>query len=298
MADAPENPAEKPGEDAPAKINLALAVTGRRADGYHLLESLAVFTRKGDRIEAEPAETDALAITGRYASALAGHNLSDNLVARARDGLRAHLTARGQDAPAVALRLDKSLPIASGIGGGSADAAATLRLLRRLWQAEITDADLHLLALSLGADVPMCLKGRPLIARGIGDEIEPVEGIGALPMVLANPGVAVSTPAVFKALASPDNPPLPPLPETRDIGSMAKWVMEARNDLVAPALSLTPRIGTCLEAIRSTGSLTHAMSGSGATCFGIYESRDKAERAAMQISKEWPGWFVTATETV
>lgn len=298
MAEGPENPAEKPGEDAPAKINLALAVTGRRADGYHLLESLAVFTRKGDRIEAELAEADALAITGRYASALTGENLSDNLVTRARDSLRAYLSEHGQDAPAVALRLDKALPVASGIGGGSADAAATLRLLRRLWKAEITDEHLRALALSLGADVPMCLEGRPLIARGIGEEIEPVERLVALPMVLANPGVAVSTPAVFKALTSPDNPPLPTLPQTRDIASMAKWVMGARNDLVAPALSLSPRIGTCLEAIRSTGSLTHAMSGSGATCFGIYESPEKAERAATQISKEWPGWFVTATETL
>ena len=297
MAETPPSPADQVGEDAPAKINLALAVTGKRADGYHLLESLAVFTRFGDQIQAADAVEDSLVVDGPHAAALKDDDVSDNLVTRARDRLRAHLKQSGRKAPPVALRLEKNLPVASGIGGGSADASATLRLLIRFWNVDVSEQDLRILALSLGADVPMCLESKALMARGIGEEIEPVEDMATLPMVLVNVGVAVSTPSVFKALTSPDNPPLPALPATRDISGMAKWIMAARNDLVEPALSLSPQIGTCLEAIRSSGALVHAMSGSGATCFGIYETTDKAKQAARQISKEWPRWFVTATET-
>ncbi|TDH38632.1 4-(cytidine 5'-diphospho)-2-C-methyl-D-erythritol kinase [Pseudohoeflea suaedae] len=297
MAETEASPAEMTGEAAPAKINLALAVTGKRADGYHLLETLVVFARHGDRIEVAESSEDSLVIDGPHADALKDGDLSDNLVTRARDRLRSHLRQSGKSAPPVALRLEKNLPVASGIGGGSADAAATLRLLIRFWNAAVSEQDLRVLALSLGADVPMCLESAPLMARGIGEDIEPVEDMACLPMVLANPGVAVSTPSVFKALVSPDNPPLPPLPATRGIAGMAGWMKTARNDLAEPALSLSPQIGTCLAAIRSSGALVHAMSGSGATCFGIYESMETARQAARQIGREWPRWFVAATET-
>jgi 4-diphosphocytidyl-2-C-methyl-D-erythritol kinase len=287
--------ADVPGEDAPAKINLALAVTGRRVDGYHLLESLVVFAAGGDRLEAEAADVDSLVVAGPFASELERTDLSDNLVTRARDALRGHLLSHGMNAPPVALRLAKNLPVASGIGGGSADAAASLRLLARFWSASMTPGTLRDLALSLGADVPMCLDGRTLIARGIGEEVEPLDGVERLPMVLANPRVAVSTPAVFRALASPDNPPLPPLPRDRGIRAMADWVKAARNDLLAPALSLAPQIGPCLAALTQTGALAVSMSGSGATCFGIYASEAEAEQAARRISTAEPGWFVQAT---
>lgn len=295
MAGICDAPAATPGEDAPAKINLALAVTGKRGDGYHLLESLAVFTRYGDRVHAEAADSDLLVVGGACAGDLAGHTPEDNLVVRARDLLRSHLAERGIGAAPVTLRLEKNLPVAAGIGGGSADAAATLRLLLRHWGADRSSNELAGLALRLGADVPMCLERRALIARGIGEEIEPVEGLTPLPMVLANPRVAVSTPAVFRALASPDNAPLPPLPENRDIAAMAAWVKRARNDLLAPAVTISPKIGTCLETIEATGPLAASMSGSGATCFGIYASDDKARRAATRIAAARPDWFVTAT---
>ncbi len=288
-------PAETPGEDAPAKINLALAVTGRRPDGYHILESLVVFASNGDRLQAEPAESDFLHVEGPYAGELDGTDPSDNLVMRARDVLRGYLLAQGSAAPSVALRLVKALPVASGIGGGSADAAATLRLLARQWSASVAPERLRDLALSLGADVPMCLESRALMARGIGEELEPVESMAPLPMVLANPRVAISTPAVFRALASPDNPPLPPLPDRRDVKAMADWVKAARNDLLSPALSLAPSIGTCLYALRQTGALAVSMSGSGATCFGIYPNRTDAEQAAGRIATAEPDWFVQAT---
>ncbi|RUX96383.1 4-(cytidine 5'-diphospho)-2-C-methyl-D-erythritol kinase, partial [Mesorhizobium sp. M2A.F.Ca.ET.040.01.1.1] len=165
---------------APAKINLALHVTGRRDDGYHLIESLAVFTRFGDRLEIEPAEQDEFSVFGRYA---AGLPLDDgNLVVKARDALRRE--AGVQRTPPVAIRLEKNLPVASGVGGGSSDAAAALNGLARLWKLDIDEISLARIGLSLGADLPMCLKSKPLVARGIGDEVSPLSAFPALGLVL------------------------------------------------------------------------------------------------------------------
>ena len=275
-------------EPAPAKVNLALAVTGRRADGYHLLDSLVTFTAFGDRIGLLPAEEDRFTLSGPFAGALATEG--DNLVTRARDRLRDALGG----APAVHIHLEKNLPVASGIGGGSADAAATLRGLLTLWKAGLPDDVLNAIALGLGADVPMCLASRPLIARGIGEAITPL-ALPPLAMVLANPLVGVSTPAVFKALASTDNPPL------ALEGASADWpaaIAGLRNDLEPPARRLCPQIAEISGSLAAAGASVVRMSGSGATCFGLYPSQEAAEAAAAALLRRHPRWFFAATTTL
>ncbi|PWW01794.1 4-diphosphocytidyl-2-C-methyl-D-erythritol kinase [Hoeflea marina] len=283
---------------ATAKVNLALSITGRRADGYHLLDSLVVFTGFGDTLQAEPAAADSLDLDGPFAGALAGSPQADNLCLKARDGLRALAAARGHEAPGVALRLTKAIPVASGVGGGSADAAAVLHLLCDLWRFTADPDDLAQLALTLGADVPMCLANRPLRASGIGEALTFVDGLPALPMVLVNPGVAVSTPSVFRALESRDNPPLPAIPRLASVRETVAWLGGTRNDLEPPARRLAPAIDGCLDAIRQTGALLARMSGSGATCFGLYAADTEAQAAAAAIASRHPDWFVTATRSL
>jgi 4-diphosphocytidyl-2C-methyl-D-erythritol kinase len=187
-------------EAAPAKINLALHVTGQRADGYHLLETLVAFAEAGDVIRIREADADSFSISGPFGDLLRAGDGGDNLVTRARDLLRDALVSTGQPARPVAIHLEKNLPVASGIGGGSADAAATLRGLLRHWHASIDPQRLASLALTLGADVPMCLESRSLVARGIGENIEAVTDLPELFLVLANPLKAVSTPEILRRL--------------------------------------------------------------------------------------------------
>jgi len=279
-------------EQAPAKINLALAVIGQREDGYHLLDSLVTFTAFGDRIGLSPAAQDRLTLSGRFGDALAAD--ADNLVTRTRDRLRGALAAAGRVAPPVHIHLEKNLPIASGIGGGSADAAATARGLLTLWQADVPKAELDAMAISLGADVPMCLASRPLIARGVGEDITPVP-MPSLPMVLANPLVGVSTPAVFKALASKHNPPLV---LDRAPADWPEAIGRLRNDLEPPARALCPDIAAISESLAATSATLVRMSGSGATCFALYPSDAAAERAASALATRHPSWFFTATRTL
>jgi 4-diphosphocytidyl-2-C-methyl-D-erythritol kinase len=279
-------------EEAAAKINLALAVVGRREDGYHLLDSLVTFTEYGDRIGVSPAREDRFTLSGRFSGTLAAEG--DNLVTRARDRLRDTLARSGQAAPPAHIHLEKNLPVASGIGGGSADAAATLRGLMRLWQAGLPKGDLDAIALSLGADVPMCLAGRPLVASGIGEDITPLT-LPALPIVLANPLVGVSTPAVFKALASKHNAPLA-VP-----ARSANWpetIAGLRNDLEPPARQLCPEIGLISQSLAQTGASLVRMSGSGATCFALYGSDAEATAATATLAGQHPDWFFTATRTI
>ncbi|MDG4893727.1 4-(cytidine 5'-diphospho)-2-C-methyl-D-erythritol kinase [Mesorhizobium sp. WSM4976] len=289
----------EPGTDvrtwlAPAKINLALHVTGRRDDGYHLVDSLAVFTRFGDRLEIEPAEQDEFSVSGRYA---AGLPLDDgNLVVKARDALRRE--AGAQRTSPVAIRLEKNLPVASGVGGGSSDAAAALNALTRLWRLEIDDISLARIGLSLGADLPMCLKSKPLVARGIGDEVSPLSAFPALGLVLVNPGTAVSTPDVFKALSRRDNAALPPLPRRLDFHAIRNWLETTRNDLEPAAHSIQPAIGEALRALKRADAAFARMSGSGATCFGLFETGNVAKRAAIEIRARHPDWFVAATRSM
>lgn len=281
-------------EDAPAKINLALHVTGRRADGYHTLESLVVFTRFGDRIEAQAAQADNLAISGPFGDGLSAD--AGNLVIRARDAMGQAMARQGVPQP-VSISLEKHLPVASGIGGGSSDAAATLKVLNRLWRGGLRPDALALVGARLGADVPMCLHAAPLIARGIGEIIEPVASMPQLHMVLVNAGVEVSTPAVFAALASKENPPLPPLPRHFGFDHLPGWLGAARNDLEAPAIAIAPAIAESLAALRAGQAAFARMSGSGATCFGLYETPALAQSAAAAIRRSRPGWFVAATSS-
>lgn len=268
-------------ELAPAKVNLALHVTGRRPDGYHLLDSLVVFPRLGDLIEAEPGPGLSLALDGPFARDLdAG---PANLVLRA-----ACLLGAGQGA---ALRLTKSLPVASGIGGGSADAAATLRLLSRLWSRPLPPPDS---VLALGADVPVCLAGEACRMQGIGETLTPL----ALPpfwIVLANPGVPVPTSAVFSGLLSRDNPAMETPPAFSGAAALFDWLARQRNDLEPPAVACAPAVATVLAALRARpGAALARMSGSGATCFGLFATEGPALAAADALRTAEPGWWVAA----
>ncbi len=279
-------------EDAPAKINLALHVTGQRSDGYHLLDMLVTFTRHGDRLEFTPAEKDEFVISGRFAGMLDGSR-DDNLVLKARDFLREAI-AEGSSAPAVRIHLQKNLPIASGIGGGSADAAATLRGLIRLWNVSPPYATIEAIAIRLGADVPMCLESRPLIARGIGEQITPVGEMPVFAMVLANPLKGVSTPEVFRRLTSKTNPPL----EMTPCSTWVEMVGLMRNDLEPVARDLLPEIAEISSMLTKQGASFVRMSGSGATCYGIFDTLAAAERAATALHSERPDWYFEATETI
>ncbi|WP_027142308.1 4-(cytidine 5'-diphospho)-2-C-methyl-D-erythritol kinase [Mesorhizobium sp. WSM3626] len=279
---------------APAKINLALHVTGRRPDGYHLIESLAVFTRFGDRIEIAPAEGDDFTVSGRYAPDVPPDG--NNLVLKARDALRQAAGLRST--PPVIIRLEKNLPVASGVGGGSSDAAAVLRGLADSWGLDIDSAELARIGLSLGADVPMCLAEKPLVARGIGEELSMVPDFSALGLVLVNPGTPVSTAEIFAALSRRDNEPLPPLPRFIEFHSLRNWLEITRNDLEPAALAMRPAIGRALSWLDKAGSGFSRMSGSGATCFGLFETGNVAKRAAAEIRSRQPDWFVAATRSI
>ncbi|NLH83549.1 MAG: 4-(cytidine 5'-diphospho)-2-C-methyl-D-erythritol kinase [Phyllobacteriaceae bacterium] len=267
-------------EAAPAKINLALHVTGRRADGYHLLDTLVVHGGAADEVVVRTAgpgdpspETPAtLALDGPFAAGLAAE--PDNLVLRAARLVAAEARRLDRPTPAVALTLVKHLPIASGVGGGSSDAAATLRLLDRLWGLDLGRARLAELALPLGADVPMCVWGEPLRARGVGEVIEILPALPPFRLVLANPGVPVSTPAVFRALTRRDNSPLPEMPDRfADLDALVGWLGSTRNDLQDAAIAVAPAIADTLAEMRARPGCRFArMSGSGATCFGIFDA--------------------------
>lgn len=260
---------------APAKINLALHVTGQRADGYHLLDSLVVFADLGDRLTFDADDGPLrLDVTGPMA---AGVPTDDgNLVMRA---------ARAAGVTTGHITLDKHLPAAAGIGGGSSDAAA---ILRRLGHAPTDDG------LSLGADVPVCLRARATRMTGIGEALEDVPGLPPLPAVLVNPRVAVPTGPVFQGLASKINPPMDALPDRPDLSALIGWAAAQRNDLEPPALSLQPVIGDVLDALRSAGAMLARMSGSGATCFGLFADGRQADIAADTIAAAHPGWWVRA----
>lgn len=273
---------------APAKLNLALHVTGRRPDGYHLIESLVAFADFGDEITVAYADEDSFVVSGHFASWVPIDG--SNLVLAARDLVRKLLP--GTNTPPVRIALNKRLPVASGVGGGSSDAAATIKALLALWGAQIDSEELARAAVSLGADLPMCLAERPLIARGIGDEIEPLRSFPAVHAVLVNPGAQISTPEIFKALAKRDNAALPAWTDANDTFAVAQSLADMRNDLQQAAMALCPAIGDVLDALRSNRAELARMSGSGATCFGLFDNFGPAVAAADVISKMQPGWFV------
>ena len=261
-------------EFAPAKVNLCLHVTGRRADGYHLLDSLVTFVGVGDHVTVSPGQ--GMTITGPQAAHLTTGE--DNLCQRAAQAMGG----------GVAIALEKVLPVSSGIGGGSSDAAAVLRAMARLG-CPLPDAQA---VLALGADVPVCLAGRSTRMQGVGEVLTPV----ALPrawLVLVNPGVSVSTPQVFGLLSRRDNSPLSPIPALKDVTALAEWLSAQRNDLEVPAVKLAPPIATARAALATqAGCLLSRMSGSGATCFGLFADERTAVAAKSALTVSQPGWWV------
>ena len=260
---------------APAKINLALHVTGQRADGYHLLDMLVGFADVGDLVTVAPSDRPSLILTGPEAQALSD---GPNIITKITDAFATS---------PLTITLQKNLPIASGIGGGSTDAAATYRAIG-------AGQDDSARLLEIGADVPMCVTCQPARVRGIGQDILPLQ-LAELPVVLVNPRVQVATPAVFKSLTRRDNPPLGDLPP--DLGnpaSLIEYLSAQRNDLQLPAIAFAPVIATALSEIAQTGAKLARMSGSGATCFGIYASAAQAQSAARDLAQLYPDWWVRA----
>ena len=272
---------------AAAKVNLYLHVVGRRADGYHLLDSLVAFADIGDEVIATPAAALSLSVDGPEAAALAG--IGDvNLVLRAARAFAAHVAA-----PAgAALHLDKHLPVASGIGGGSSDAAATLRTLAAVWERPL-DAEAMRMAAALGADVPVCLDGRSSWVGGIGERLDPLPALPALGIVLANPRRELPTSAVFRArqgdFTTGERPRIAP----RDTADLLALLRDCGNDLTAAALSLQPEIATVLARLGALpAALLARMSGSGASCFALFADRAAAARAGRSLAAAEPSWWV------
>ena len=263
-------------ELAPAKINLALHVRARRDDGYHDIETLFAFLRHGDTVTVETAEADSFTITGPFAAALAGEG--SNLVLAARDLFAAEYGT----VPPLHITLDKQLPVASGIGGGSADAAAMLRILARLQEEPVV---LTRAALALGSDVPACVLGMSAVGEGRGEQLQVVEGLSDIPVLLVNPGVAVSTGAVFRGWDGIDRGPLP-------VGDAIDIARNGRNDLEVPARTIAPVIGDVLGLLAAQKGVTLSrMSGSGATCFALFADEDHRAAAATAIQAAQPGWW-------
>lgn len=248
-----------------AKLNLALHVRAREPDGYHRIETLFAFCAHGDVLTAAPGKALSLTVIGPFAAALGGEG--DNLVLRA---------ARALGVNKIALTLEKNVPVASGIGGGSADAAAALRLLGGARE------DLQEIAASLGADVPACLASRTARGEGRGERLSFIDDIGlaGTPVLLVNPRIALPTAAVFAAWDGVDRGPL------------REW-RDGRNDLEAPARRLVPEISTMLDAL--TGATFARMSGSGATCFGLFESEALRDEIQARISSDYPSWWTLAS---
>lgn len=277
---------------APAKVNLTLQVAGRRPDGYHELSSLVVFADFGDRLTLGPGQGLSLAVDG--ATAADAGDINDNLVIKAARAL-------AQRRPGIAMghfALTKRLPVAAGLGGGSSDAAAALRLLARANGLRPDDPLLMDVAAAVGADVPVCLDPRPRLMRGVGEVLSPPLDLPDLAAVLVNPGVAVATREVFARLnapplqdASPDA--VPAIPHDRD--GLLRFLREHGNDLEAPARALAPDIAEVLNAARALpGCELARMSGSGATCFAIFPSLMAAENAARHLSAGHAGWWLRA----
>jgi len=272
---------------APAKINLFLHVGERRSDGYHDLESLVVFADVGDELLIEPAKSFSLALDGPFGGKLA--NEQDNLIAKAARALG----AKAGRSPDVRITLTKNLPVASGIGGGSADAAAALRGLVQFWDLKIPHDELHTIAESLGSDVPACLLSETLWMTGRGEGIEPVPGLPPAPLVLVNPGVAVSTARIFANLKNRVGVEQAAKPKTDlSVLALADYFKSNRNDLEKPAREIAPAIDEVLQAISHSGALRTRMSGSGATCFGLFADDKSAEAAAAKIAEDHPDWWV------
>ena len=280
----------------PIKINLALHVVGERNDGYHLLDSLVCFSFEGDVLSYKTAKTNSFSIVGSQSVALPAD--ANNLVSRARDVFVKKFPLKAEPCQLI---LEKNLPIASGIGGGSGDAAGVFALLKQQWQIEASDQELFELGLTLGADVPMCLSAflnrQSLRVSGIGEKLQPVDCC-RIPMVLVNHGQSISTPEIFKLLGNKKSLPLDiNFAKLANLHSLVNELKKTHNDLYECACLLAPELEDVLALLGRNGALLSRMSGSGATCFGIYENIKRAEEAARKIKSQKPDWFVKAVET-
>lgn len=282
-------------EKAPAKVNLTLRVPGRRPDGFHEISSLVVFAGVGDSVELTASENPSFTIKGPFASALTGDG---NLVEQAV----ALFAQMFPDVPPVSVTLDKQLPVAAGLGGGSADAAATLRLLARLYPGHVLLEQLDEIAASLGSDIVVCLRSSASWMCGRGEKVEPVANFSQLPGVLVNPGVPLSTADVFQALGasaltSTGKDEMSQRPALDSRSNLLAYLREMPNDLQGAAVQLAPVISDVLDAISETSGCALArMSGSGPTCFGIYDTEADAQKAQKTIAARHPQWWVTHTE--
>lgn len=278
---------------APAKINLYLHVVGQRDDGYHLLDSLIVFAGIGDEISAHESDDLEFSIAGPFAHALI--NEADNLVVRA-----AHALADAAGVPAAAnIRLTKNLPVAAGIGGGSADAAAALIALQQLWRIDLPPGEITGIARALGADVPVCLASTPSFVGGVGEFITDAPDLPDAWLVLANPRVPVATPDVFAAHGSDWSKSGRFLNSPESAAELAALLSERRNDLTKAATGIAPEIAATIAALGDTpGALLARMSGSGATCFALFAGEDEARRAEAELRERYPGWWVAAAPII
>ena len=286
-------------ESAPAKVNLSLRVLGRRTDGYHNIESLVAFAAVGDRLSLTPGDALTLGVAGPGA-AQAGAE-ADNLVTKAARALAAGVPGLR----AGAFRLEKNLPVAAGLGGGSADAAAALRLLARANKLAFDDPRLHDAARATGADVPVCLDPRPRIMRGIGEILSAPVPLPRLHALLVNPGVAVPTKLVFSGWAASATNAARGLAAASDFGALAKiknegqlldWLAHEQNDLQAPAIALAPAIAEALGSLRAAAGCRLArMSGSGATCFALFSSSAETAAAGQTLRGQFPDWWISET---
>lgn len=268
---------------APAKINLMLHITGRRDDGYHLLQSLTCFADIGDEVTLTPSPGFKLATTGYFAGAIDG----ENLVVKAALALASACKVK----PHGTITLDKKLPVGAGLGGGSADAAATLKLLSSHWHCRIPQS----LAAGLGSDIPACIESQPCWMEGAGEIITPLRMNFDLPVLLVNPGVHVSTPDVYRALKVPFNEPLT-LPRSFTKAKLMDFLRSTRNMLEAPAITIAPVIDELLSVLRATkGCQLARMSGSGSTCFAIFSSQESLLAAQQALRKSHPDWWVKKT---
>ena len=274
-------------EFAPAKINLCLHVTGQNGNGYHELDSLVLFTTFGDRISVSQDKDWTLKLSGPYGQDIPQG--AENLVWRA-----AEMTTPGGGG---IIQLEKNLPPAAGIGGGSSDAAAVIRALSKLYpNADRLELDLT----DLGADVPVCMSAEFTLMGGIGEKLIRMGPPPSLPIVLVNPGVALNTAEVFQALEQKENPALPDdMPRSNDLSNWLNWLNAQRNDLELPAIKLRPVIGTVLAALNAfSGTKLARMSGSGATCFAITETAEQCETLAALLQQHYPDWWVVATQSL
>ncbi len=277
---------------APAKINLYLHVVGRREDGMHLLDSLVTFAALEDQISVRPADALTLEIAGPFAGALDPH-AKDNLIRRAAEDLA---SATGRP-PHAAIRLTKNLPVAAGLGGGSADAAATLRALIALWQIPPECFDLPGLALSLGADVPICLNNQPAFVGGIGERLTPAPNLPKFGLLLVNPGLPLATPQVFKTRTGPFSAAARFEEKPQDMAGLVDLLAERRNDLTTPAAQICPAISQVLAALEAIpGCRLARLCGSGATCFGLFDDQRAAAAAAKSLQPT--RWWLMATESI